>query len=766
MHETRPATGSGESASVAGLKTRPPDPARCAEPGNDGPADPGAPDPADGRGAVGRGRAKPRVLVVDDDPVLRLMAGEALGDEFQVLEAANGLDALASFNRHGADLILLDVLMPGMDGFETCEAMRKDPGARYIPILMVTGLDDMEAVDRAYRSGASDFLTKPVNWQALRYHVHYMLRAASTAQALAKSEERYALAAQGANDGLWDWDLRTNRIQFSVRWKTALGYRDSDIGEDPEEWLALIHDADRGRVERDLREYHQAEGGTFSSEYRILDAAGGYRWVLCRGIAVRDEDGGPYRMVGSQTDVNQRKEVEARLQYDAMHDSLSGLPNRSLFLDRVEHALILRKRREESQFAVLFMDLDRFKNINDSLGHTIGDRLLVEVSRRIESHLRAADTLARLGGDEFALLLDDMNDVGVLTSLVERMQSAISKPFDLDGREVVTTCSIGITLSNKGYTSAHEMLRDADTAMYRAKRQGKARYALFDEAMHTYVVNFLETESMLRRALDQGHLRLAYQPIVELDGNRLGGFEALLRVWDGEKLLAPEAFLEVAEESGLIVPMGQWVTHEACRQLCTWQKEKSGLADCFVSVNLSSREFGNTDVLHTVDEALTASGVAPACLKLEITENVLIENHSRAREILARLRERGVRLSLDDFGTGYSSFNYLHHFPLDVLKIDRSFVRRLDQAANSRAIVNAIVALAHNLGLRVVAEGSETPEEVQQLRALGCDFVQGFAVSYPLDPETAFGFMEILERRGLLANEPPGVPSTGDAAGG
>ncbi len=683
-----------------------------------------------------------RVLIVDDDAALRMLVAECLGGAgMAVDEAADGQQALTVFERQRPDIMLLDVMMPGMDGFEVCRALRCLSGGEDIPVLVVTGLDDTESLERAYAVGATNFITKPINWPNLPHQVNYALRLSRAFADLKKSEERYALAARGANDGLWDWELEINEIYFSPRWKAILGQQEA-VGTSPEEWFGRLHPDDRSRVEAELKAHLDGVTSHFESEHRIQGADGVHRWVLCRGLALRDARDKPYRMAGSQTDVTARKRAEEQLLHDAFHDALTGLPNRTLFMDRVAHRLQLSDRCTGDLFAVLFMDLDRFKVVNDSLGHVVGDQFLQVVSERLRSCLRVTDTLARMGGDEFTVLMEDVTDVAMITRLVERMQAVLSEPFDLEGQEIVTTASIGIALSTTGYQRAEDMLRDADTAMYRAKSLGKARYEIFDRQMHAQAVTKLKLESELRSAIERHQFRLVYQPIVSLATNGLVGFEALLR-WQhpSRGLLLPEDFLGLAEESGLIVPMGRWVMQEACRQMRDWQDEWPATRGWFMSVNISSREFAQPDFLDLVDSALQGSGLSADSLKIELTERVLIENTDNARALLNQIRERGVQISIDDFGTGYSSFSYLHQYPFDVLKIDRSFVKDLTTGDKTQEIVRAIVTLAHNLGMTVVAEGSEQPQDIPKLRQLACEFGQGHVFARPMEANAIAGLI-------------------------
>jgi diguanylate cyclase (GGDEF)-like protein len=429
---------------------------------------------------------------------------------------------------------------------------------------------------------------------------------------------------------------------------------------------------------------------------------------------------------------------EAQATHQALHDPLTALPNRALFLERLAQAITRTQRHPDYQFAVLFLDLDGFKYINDSLGHSNGDRLLQTFAQRIQTCLRAGDILARLGGDEFTILVDAITSVSDATRVADRIQEQLKRPFMLDGAEVYTSSSIGIALSTTRYTRAETLLRDADTAMYRAKALGKARYAIFDATMHTQVTNRLQLEMDLRRAIERKEFTLYYQPIISLKTGWIIGFEALVRYRHPQRgLVSPAQFIPLAEETGLIVPIGQWVLHEACWQLRSWQRHIPRNALCTISVNLSSKQFAQLDLVEQIAATLRDTGLEAHRLQLEITESALMENTEAAARQLAQLRALEVHLQIDDFGTGYSSLSMLHRFPIDTLKIDRSFVSTLGTNPESAAIVQAIVTLGHTLGLDVVAEGIETNAQLIQLRALGCDYGQGFFFASPMEARDA-----------------------------
>ena len=557
----------------------------------------------------------------------------------------------------------------------------------------------------------------------------------SAEQELRASEERYALAASAANDGLWDWDLRSKQVYYSPRWKSMLGYQDGEISQSTEEWFSRVHPEDLPGFNAAIGKHIQAETDHFESEHRMLHRDGSYRWMLTRGLAMRDEEAQAYRMAGSQTDITDRRMAGEQLLHDAFHDGLTGLPNRALFTDRLDRALERAKRREDYMLAVLFLDLDRFKVVNDSLGHLAGDQLLIGVGKRLAECLRQVDTVARLGGDEFVILLEDINGVEDATRAARRIQEAVSLPFDLGENELFTTASIGIAVSSSGYDQAQDILRDADIAMYRAKALGKARYELFDKSMHGRAVELLQLETDLRRAVERHEFRLFYQPIVLLGSGQIIGFEALIRWMHPQRgLTQPAAFLPLAEETGLSVPMGQWVLRQACRQLRLWKDRLPAGQPLAVSINLSSKQLLQPGLTKIVQEVLEEFEISPPDLHLEITEGVIMAEPDAVVSKLAGLRSLGVKLPIDDFGTGYSSLAYLHRFPISGLKIDRSFVTRV---AENEVIVRTIVSLAHNLGMEVIAEGVETQGQADRLLELGCEYAQGFFFSRPVEAEAA-----------------------------
>jgi len=679
-----------------------------------------------------------RVLIVDDNEMNRDMLARRLERKgYQVSVAASAHELMERIKKDSIELVLLDIEMPEISGLEGLQRIRTLYSAIELPVIMVTARNQSEDIVKALQMGANDYLTKPIDFAVALARIGTQLSHKRAQEGLKESEERYALAARGANDGLWDWNLATNVIYFSDRWKAMIGYSEDEMSDKPEEWLDRVHTDDRQRMLDEIASHQNGHTPHFESVHRIRHKDGTFRWMLSRGVAVRDRSGKPVRMAGSQTDITEGK----------VSDPLTGLPNRLLFLDRLDRLMKHSKRHSERLFAVLFLDLDAFKMINDSLGHLIGDQLLLGVAKRLEKCLRSSDTvarlgqetftLARMGGDEFTVLLDDLKDPADANRAAERIMEGLSAPFELEGKEVFTSASIGIALCNSTYKDPEEIMRDADTAMYRAKSLGKARFEVFNADMRASVMARLELETDLRRALDRGEFCNYYQPIVSLSSGELTGFESLLR-WQHPTrgLLGPKEFISVAEDTGLIRELGWWSLREACCRIAEWRKMDPG-RDLIVSVNLSIKQFVQPNLVENIGNLLNELALAPDALKLEITESTVMDDPATAVEMLRQMKALGIRLAIDDFGTGYSSLSYLHRFPLDTLKIDRSFISGANGGINGMEIAKTIMPLAKNLSLDVVAEGVETAEQAQELKRLDCKYAQGYFFSKPLSREDA-----------------------------
>ncbi len=684
-----------------------------------------------------------RLLIVDDNEMNRDMLARRLARKGYVIGLAESAkELLQRVKEDGIDLVLLDIEMPEVSGLDALQALRESYSPIELPIIMVTAKNQSDDIVKALEMGANDYLTKPVDFPVALARIGTQLSHKQAQEALRESEERYALAARGANDGLWDWNLVTGAVYFSPRWKAMLGFLEDEIDDRLEEWLGRIHDADRERVKEEIAAHQRGLTPHFESEHRLLHKDGGFRWMLSRGLAVQDRAGKPLRMAGSQTDITERK----------VSDPLTALPNRLLFIDRLGRLIKHSQRRKDHLFAVLFLDLDGFKMINDSLGHLVGDQLLVGVAMRLEKCLRSSDTVARLGetftvarlgGDEFTILLDDLKEPADANRTADRLMKALAPPFLLAGKEVFTSISIGITLSNTAYEQPEDMLRDADTAMYRAKSLGKARYEVFDADMRASVMARLQLETDLRRALERNEFRNFYQPIVSLESGRIVGFEALMR-WQHPTrgMIAPDEFIFVAEETGLIREIGWWSLREACQQMSNWRAGSKGYAGLTMSVNLSAKQLLQPHLVEDMDKLLRETALPSEALKLEITESAVMADPAAAVEMLQRIKSLGIRLAIDDFGTGYSSLSYLHRFPLDTLKIDRSFISGNGAGEGGIEIARTIMPMAKNLRLDVVAEGVETIEQVTLLKKLQCKYAQGYYFSKPLAPEEIAPLLE------------------------
>jgi diguanylate cyclase (GGDEF)-like protein/PAS domain S-box-containing protein len=577
-------------------------------------------------------------------------------------------------------------------------------------------------------------------------------------QSVKRNEERLALAAEGANDGLWEWDLQTQEFFFSGRWNAMIGLPASaGIGR-PDEWLGRVHADDLAPLKEALQAHLAGKTEHFQHEHRIRHEDGSYRWFLCRGLATRAAGRRSARIAGSLTDTTERALAQERLRSAGFLDSLTGLCNRAVFVEGLGRRLEeFKQRRLGGRFAVLYLDLDRFKVVNDSLGHLVGDELLIAVSRRLESCVRPGDTLARLGGDEFAILLNGLVDDQQANAIAFKIQEALRAPIAIAGREVFTSASIGIAFGLAEYNNPDEIMRDADTAMYHAKSRGKARHELFDADMHARVRDRLGLESDLRHAVSKNDFEVVYQPIVSLASGMCVGFESLVRWTRNGEPISPVTFIPMAEELGLIEPIGTWVLQEACRTFADWQRRfPDGGLDC-ITVNVSSRQLMQQNFMRIVEQAVHKAGLKPCDLRIEITETALMDSPTAAAELLRELRDFGVKIYLDDFGTGYSSLSHLHKLPVDALKIDRSFVKSL-LLPDRPAIVESVLALARTLNTSVVAEGIESDRQARELERLGCTHAQGFLFSKPLSMRKA--------EEMLIANQPLGPKRTPEDAAG
>ncbi len=876
---------------------------------------------------------QPSILVVDDEPdnfdVIEAFLGQC---GYQLHYASNGLDAIESLAIFKPDVILLDVMMPGLNGIEVCVRIKSLPLWQTVPIVIVTALVEKKELARCLAAGADDFISKPLNSIELRSRVHSMLRikqnyidleqqvqertealqakanrerllstiatqirssldleeilettvrevrelldcdqvlvwqlqpdfsalmvadsandrgesgfpknhdpdlglclddqsinayrlgqaciitdtsqevtdpdsaisinpasvraqmvvpiiyqdtlwgllnatecqrsrnwepsdvdllrqlathlAIALQQATAyqqlqnelnerrqaearlrESEQRYVTLANAVPVGIFRADMAGNYIYVNQHWCTISQIQDNDaygLG-----WINSLHPDDASKV---IEEWNQATltNRKFQLEYRLQRNDRDVVWVFAQAVAEYNANRELTGYVGTITDISNLKRAEALILHNALHDPLTGLPNRMLLSERIELAINRSKRVDTYQYAVLFLDLDQFKVINDSLSHLIGDRVLIQIAQNLKSHFRSIDFLARIGGDEFVLLLEEIDGFNPVFQIIDKILNSFQKPIVIDSYEIVITASIGVVIGNKNYDSASALLRDADIAMYRAKASGRSTYKIFGVEMHHQAVNRLTLETDLRKALAQQEFKVSYQPIIDLDQNRLVGFEALARWYHPTKgWISPSEFIPIAEEIGIIQRLSQWILRQACQQLVTWQRQFPHRCPLKMSVNLSAQELRDANLVNEIGKVLAETGLDPQYLTIEITESMLIEDINQTILLLTQLKENQIQISIDDFGTGYSSLSYLHRLPADNLKIDRSFVGQMEQDNRNFQVVSTIITLSNQLGLAVIAEGVETHQQLQWLKSLGCEFGQGYLFSRPLMP--------------------------------
>ncbi len=699
------------------------------------------------------GHPNPRILVVDDDPGVRLLMTEALRQQSLWVEAAaDGEQALEVIARTPPELILLDVQMPGLSGFEVCRRIRARDAGEPITVVMVTGLDDTASIERAYEEGATDFITKPINWPLLGHRVRYLLRARAAFIQLQRSEARLAEAQRIARLGHWEWDIASGDVEWSTEVYRIFGLDPARFRPSHTRFLGRVHPEDRPRVEAAVEQALQGDD-EYSVDHRVETPGGHLRIVHEQGEVVRDSGGRPIRMRGTVQDITERHDTERRIRHLAYYDPLTNLPNRRLFQEQTDLEL-RHAERTGKVLALLYLDLDRFQQINETLGHELGDEVLKEVAQRLERSLRHSDLVGRggtlfevshLGGDEFTILVSQLTNTQVVAEIAQRLLTDLARVFRIHGQEFYLNASIGAALYPEDGRDRDTLLRSADSALRHAKQREGNQLAFYSADMNARVRQRLTLETRLRRALEEEGLRLHYQPQVTVDGGRIIGVEALLR-WNDTELgeVSPAQFIPLAEETGLIIPIGEWVLNTACRQAREWESLGHPL---HLGVNLSPLQFRRHDLVACIERALKDSGLTPGLLELELTEGTLMGDLPASMRVLDDLKALGARLSVDDFGTGYSSLTYLQRFPLDSLKIDRSFIRDLTCDDHDAAIIKAVIALGHNLGLTLIAEGVEKPAQRDFLAAEGCDLIQGFLFGRPM-PADAFG-----ER--LTAQTPP-----------
>jgi len=703
---------------------------------------------------------RPLAIIIDDDDVTRMLVrATLLKFDFEVLEAPDGRRGLELMEAGPPDIVLLDVDMPGMDGFEVCRRIRDRWDATEVPVIMITGMNDVDSINRAYECGASDFTAKPINWPVLGHRARYVLRASQSARELRELEERQAAIVRAMPDMIFRIGRDGTCLDFKDGFRSkAMLPPGGFVGKSLSVILppgvaaalarAVGHAIDRGEVQSVLFQLSMDDG------LRHFEA----RLAPC----------GSDSAIALVRDVTMQKRDEERIHRLAYFDALTGMPNRGHFLERVDGELA-RARREDRRVALLFLDLDGFKRINDSLGHAAGDELLKSVAARLKENLRAGDVMARptardaamhyarLGGDEFTILLPDVKDIEFVKMIARRTQSVLSRPFTVDGEEVAVSASIGISVFPDDGDDAASLLRHADAAMYHAKEQGRNNWQLYSRSLASRAAARSSLESELARAVKEGQLRLLYQPQVLAKDGRIAGIEALVRWQHPERgLVLPEDFLPAAEQSGLIADIGEWVLRTACRQVCEWQR--AGLFAPRLAVNVSPRQARAPGLFRTVSAVIAETGIAPELLELELAEAIVVNPDEPFVEEMRLLRQLGVRFAIDDYGSGHSSMNTVRRLPIGAVKIDRSFVRAATPPGDA-SVTKAIVAMAQTLGLDVVAKGVETVEQRAVLQAAGCPRLQGYLFGQPVPAE----MVEFMLRTGRTAGA--GAGGRGQAGG-
>ncbi|WP_243367186.1 EAL domain-containing protein [Fundidesulfovibrio soli] len=721
------------------------------------------------------------LLTIDDEDVIRRSFQAYLEDSgFKVLQASNGRAGLEVFRAEHPDIILVDLRMPEMDGLEVLATVVRE--APDVPIIVVSGTGMIQDAIEALRLGAWDYVLKPV--EDLGILEHCVRRALERAKLLKENkahrenlekqvrrrtvelhdrtlqleetnkrlqteinernaaEAKYRSIFENAIEGIFQVNHQGKLVSANPAMARILGYSSLEEMTASVEDLAARICSDPGK--REIFQRILSDHGSIQAfEVQTVRQDGSPLWASINAHLVHGPTGESVRYEGTLEDISEHKRFEEQLLHQSLHDALTGLPNRALFMDRLSQA-ITRCARQNSFFALLYLDVDRFKVINDSLGHALGDQFLIKLSERLKTVTREADTLARMGGDEFAVISEQVRSLSGATLVAERILEELSVPFTIDGQEIYSTVSIGIICCTGYCGTAEEVLRDADLTMYRAKSMGKSRYEVFDNALHEQTIRLLTMENEFRRALAKSEFELHYQPIVDVNTGVTVSLEALLRWNHPERgFIPPLEFIPLAEENGLIVPLGWWVLEEACRMLALIQKRFPLPTPLSMTVNISAKQFSQTDLGQKLAGLLQTAEIAPGSLELEITESVIMDRGEAAIERLEELKALGLRLFVDDFGTGYSSLSYLHRFPIDMLKIDRSFIREIDATGGHAEIVRAIVGLGRNLGLGLIAEGVETEAQLAVIRTLGCQMAQGFLFSRP---QPAEGIMNYLEK--------------------
>ncbi|MCW8935430.1 MAG: EAL domain-containing protein [Gammaproteobacteria bacterium] len=674
-------------------------------------------------------RKTPLILVVDDDIVIRTMLMKALLKQgFNTIEAPNGAEGIELFKQHRPDMVLLDVLMPVMNGFEACQEMRVIDPDRTVPIIMLTGLDDVASVDKSFDAGATDFISKPINWSLFTQRVRYALKSRDMDFELRKNRHRVSHALKVAMLGYWDWDLQTEKLSFPVGVLEMLGI-DGSQELSLKDFLIHVPEDDRDRVVHAFEDARN-RGVRFVLEHRLQGSDNKERYIYQQCDVIMGDDKKPRHVLGTIQDITALKRAEDMILHQAYHDLLTDLPNQTLFKERLTHAIKVAEHSAQ-QVAVVLMDIDRFQLINASLGRDIGNELLVAFAGFLSGFVKEGDTVARFGGNEFAILLESVTSIEEISQTLSNLNQALKEnAFDLGSQKVIVSLSLGISLYPDDETDAGELIQCANAAMRKAKSLGGDQEHFYTSDMNRRVDDRLRMETDLRSAIENNEIELFYQPQVDVKTRKIIASEALVR-WRHKDygLVPPIRFIPLAEETGLIQPLGQYVLEQAIKQTKKWNQQGYNLS---VGINLSARQFMQADLVNQIKQLIEQYEIVAENVDLEITETIAMQDAESSINKMHHLKELGVKLSMDDFGTGYSSLSYLHQFPLDVLKIDRSFVKDITGNSEDGAIARAVIAMAHSMNLKVIAEGVETEDQYEFLRDRNCEVIQGYLISKPV----------------------------------
>jgi diguanylate cyclase (GGDEF)-like protein/PAS domain S-box-containing protein len=678
---------------------------------------------------------KGRLLVVDDIEENRdLLKRQLMRRGYDVAVANSGQSALAAVARGNFDLVLLHIMMPGMTELETLERLRRISDRKSLPVIMISAKKESEEIEQALDMGANDFIVRPIDYPMAfaRIETHLALKHAD--DALRNSEERFALAMEGSTEGIWEWDLTSDNVFFSDRWKALIGHEKTDLPNQISEWFDRIHEKDINQVRTEINKHLDGISLQIDITYRMRHANMTYRWVRTVGMAQRDANGSPTRLAGSLSDVTE----------DILMDPHTDIPNRTHFRDCIDRAIAHKDRNRTFEFGVIVFELDAYKDLKSSVGHSVTEQLLSDFAQRLKAHTRPGDSVALIGENAFAMLVDDIGMVADTVRIAERAREIVEIPFDIFGQEITSTLSAGIATSYTAYESGEDILRDAALGLRSAQELGGDCCQIVDPDLHAQALARLHLEADLRRATIAEDFALHYQPIIDLSAKKIVGFETLLR-WDrpDHGLVSPTIFIPIAERTALINPIGKWVLTQACHQFAEWQRSISGDFDCVLSVNVSPRQIEQDDFVSQFAEVLAETGLDPNWLKIEITESAVLSDMDNAVRTLEKLHNLGIRIAVDDFGTGYSSLSTLLRVPIDTIKIDRSFTCTIDHDPTAQRIVKAIINMAYSLGKDIVAEGIETKSQASIIREMGAQYGQGFLYSEPVPADQAFNLLKV-----------------------